>query len=424
MNLMSFRNLFSTRCARIATSAAAVISMSVSAFGQSGQSPLGAAIRTATLQVAQPADQPTGPVRRLTMDEAVKLALEQNLGIKIQRMDPQIQDLSVATARSAWAPNLTTQFNRNSATTQSTNAFSATNNAGTFSNGVGMNQVLPWGGSYNANWFSSRQSTNDPVAIFAPQLASRLDLQYTQPLVRNFSIDQIRQQVENSQKVRELSDIQLLGVITQTTRGVRNAYWDLAYAIANLKAQQQSLALSQQSLKDNQKRVEIGTMAPIDIVQAQAEVASNEQGVIIADAAIKTAQDNLRALILDPGAPEFWTVSFDPIDAPAFAAQAIDVDAAVRNALDNRSDLKSAKNSLEQSDINMRYYRNQVLPDVNAQVNYGASGVAGTLLDRSIDSLTGATSSTVIGQRSYGSALSDVFSNAFPQWSVGVQIGY
>src|SRR6476646_3676738 len=121
----------------------------------------------------------------------------------------------------------------------------------------------------------------------------------------------MRQQVALSRKSRDLSDIQLQGVITQTLRNVRNAYWDLAYTIANLKAQQQSLTLSQQSLRDNQKRVEIGTMAPIDIVQAQAEVASNEQGVIIAEANIRTAQDNLRALVLDPGTPDFWNIVFE-----------------------------------------------------------------------------------------------------------------
>src|SRR5262252_3999966 len=147
-------------------------------------------------------------------------------------------------------------------------------------------------------------------------------MQYTQPLARNYSIDQIRQNVQNSKKARDLSDVQLRAVITQTTRNVRNAYWDLVYAINNYKAQQQSLALSQQFLKDNQKRVEIGTLAPIDIVQAQDEVASNEQGVIVASAAIDTAQDNLRDLILDPAQPDFWTIRFDPTDPPAFAEQA------------------------------------------------------------------------------------------------------
>src|SRR5204863_9093232 len=98
-------------------------------------------------------------------------------------------------------------------------------------------------------------------------------------------------------QTRGLSDINLVSIFTQTLRNVRNAYWDLSYAINNRKAQQDSLALSQQSLKDNQKRVEIGTMAPIDIVQAQAEVANNESTVILAEAAIKNAQDALRALI-------------------------------------------------------------------------------------------------------------------------------
>ena len=138
---------------------------------------------------------------------------------------------------------------------------------------------------------------------------------FQQPLLRNFQIDQIRQQVALSKKVRDLSDIKLDSVVTQTLRNVRNAYWDLSYSINNLKAQQESLALSRQSLKDNQKRVEIGTMAPIDIVQAQAEVATNESSVIVAEAAIKQAQDNLRALILDPATPDFWNVAFEPSDA-------------------------------------------------------------------------------------------------------------
>jgi outer membrane protein TolC len=208
---------------------------------------------------------------------------------------------------------------------------------------------------------------------------------------------------------------------------VRNAYWDLSYSINNLKAQQESLALSQQSLRDNQKRVEIGTMAPIDIVQAQAEVASNEERVIVAEANIKAAQDNLRALILDPGSADFWSVSFDPTDAPAFTAQAIDVDAAVRNALDKRSDLASAKNSLEQSDINIKYYRNQIKPDVNANVTYITTAAGGTLLSP-VDFAAIATGApinrTIVSQRGFGSVLGDVVQSQYPNWTVGITVGY
>src|SRR5439155_8853139 len=236
-----------------------------------------------------------------------------------------------------------------------------------------------------------------------------------------------RQQVALSKKVRDLSDVQLTGVITQTLRQVKNAYWDLSYAIANLKAQQQPLELSEQSLRDNQKRVEIGTMAPIDIVQAQAEVASNQQGVIIADAAIKTAQDNLRALILDPSTPDFWTVTFEPTDAPLFNAQAIDVEAAVRNALDKRSDLRGAKNSLEQSDVNVQYFTYKIKPDVNAKVSYISTSIGGTQLsavDLQNAALGGVINRSIVAERSYGSVLGDIFQNAYPSWTFGVSINY
>ena len=296
------------------------------------------------------------------------------------------------------------------------------------STGVGLSQILPWGGNYTANWNSARQTTTNILSNFSPQLFSNVQFNYTQPLLRNLSVDQIRQQVKISQKVRELSDIQLQSVVVQTMRNVKNAYWDLSYAINNLAAQQQSLELAQQSLKDNQKRVDIGTMAPIDIVQAEAEVASNEQNVIVAQAAIKSAEDRLRALILDPSTPDFWKLQLEPTDTAPFQVEAIDVDSAVRNALDKRADLASAKNSLSQSDVNIRYYRNQIMPDVNAVVNYGSIGYGGVQLEP-IDPFALSTggalpSRAVVSQRSFGSVLGDVFQNQFPQWSLGVQIGY
>ena len=420
----------SLRRARIFIAAAAIVFVSVSAFAQSGQLSLSSALQAAAQAAAQQQQAPSESLRRLSIDEAVKLALEQNLGIRIQRIDPQISDVGVMQARSFWAPSLTSSFSRNSQTQQPTNALAggATNilNANV-QTAVGMNQFLPWGGSYSAAWNSSRATSTSNFAGFSPQLGSNLNLQYSQPLLRNFEIDQIRQQVANSKKARELSDIQLEGVITGTLRSVKNAYWDLVYAINNLKAQQQSLALSQQSLKDNQKRVEIGTMAPIDIVQAQAEVASNEQGVIIAEAAIKQAQDNLRALILDPGTADFWNVAFDPTDAASFTEQAIDIDAAVRNALDKRSDLRSAKNTLEQSDINIKYYRNQIRPDVNANVQYITTAAGGAQLsqvDLAAAAAGAAINRSVIAERSFGSVLGDVLQNQYPNWTVGVSIGY
>lgn len=376
------------------------------------------------LTVAIPSSQAAPTVRRLSVDDAVTLALEQNLGIQIQRIDPQVQDVGVAQARSFWAPQLSTSLARTSQDLPVNSILSGGQDKVTnsqFTTTVGVNQILPWGGNYALTWNNNRLTTNNIFSNFSPQLQSQASFNYTQPLLRNFKIDQIRQQLALSHKTRDLSDIQLRSVVVQTTRSVKNAYWDLAYAINNLNAQQQSLALAQQSLRDNQKRVDIGTMAPIDIVQAQAEVASNEQNVIVAQASIRQVEDRLRALVFDPAAPDFWNMRLEPTDTAPFLEQAIDVDAAVRNALDRRADLQQARNSLDQSDVNIRYFRNQLMPDVNAQVNYGLTGLGGTQIVRGAG-FPGPIIGTV--DTSFGSVLGDLLTNRFPQWSAGLQIGY
>ena len=391
---------------------------------QSGQLRL---TSTTVLDAAKAAAQGNDAViKAVSIDDAVKLALEQNLGIRIQRIDPQIQDVGIAQARSFWAPTVSSAVNRNVTNQPSTSIFTPSYNSGTTNANVTMAQTLPWGGNYTTGWINQRVTSTNIFANFTPQIYSNVQFNYTQPLLQNFSIDQIRQQVKNSQKVRDLSDIQLRSVMSQTVRQVRDAYWDLVYALNNLKVSQLSLELSQQFLKDNQRRVEIGTLAPIDIVQAQAEVASNEAGVITAEATIKTAQDNLRALVLDPGQADFWNVIFEPTDEATFAEQSVDVDSAVRGALEKRTDILAAKNSLEQSDVNLKFYHNQIMPQVNLQANYGAISYGGVQLSPvNLTNLGGALPPrSIISQRGYGSVLGDVFTNAYPQWTFGVQVGY
>ena len=411
---------------RIATVTAAILFTSASVFAQTGQLNVAGAIQSAA---AQAAAQQTETVTPLSIDEAMRLALEQNLGIRIQRVDPQISDVGISQARSFWSPQLSTAFSRQSQTNAAANSLAggatSIDNA-TTATSLGVQQTLPSGAFYQVNWNNARITSTNLFSNFSPQLNSNFNFQVTQPLLRNFSIDQIRQNVLSSKKVRELSDIQLDATITQTLRNVKNAYWDLSFAIDNLKAQQESLTLAQQSLRDNQKRVEIGTMAPIDIVQAQAEVASNEERVIVAEAAIKRAQDVLRTLVLDPTTPGFWTTTFQPIDTAPFSDQQIDTDAAVANAMDKRSDLRSAKNSIERSDIDIRYLRNQILPDVNAQAIYISRGLGGTQLNALTQDqvLSGDVSRQVIAQRGFGSVLGDLFQNQYPDWTLGVQINY
>jgi outer membrane protein TolC len=368
----------------------------------------------------------SGVVRRLSVDDAVKLALEQNLGIQIDRLNPQIQDISVAQARTGWIPNLTSSLTNNSQNQPPTSALSGSTTKvvdSQFATAIGLTQTLKTGANYSFSWNSARATSTNLFTNFEPLLSSNVQFNITQPLLQNYKIDNLRATLEATRKDREAADIQLQSTVVSTTRNVKNAYWDLAYNIDNLKAQQQSLDLAKRLLADNEKRVQIGTMAPIDIVEAQSEVARNEESVIVAEAAIKQAEDRLRALIFDPKMPDFWTVGLEPSDAMPFTAQAVDVDAAVRKAVANRTDIEVSKNALARNDVNIRFFRNQVLPQVNATASYRSNAVGGVFLSPVNLTSIGAPR-TVVAEHGFGSVLGDVLGSAFPTWQVGLTLSY
>ena len=218
-------------------------------------------------------------------------------------------------------------------------------------------------------------------------------------------------------------DVQLQQQITQTSRNVRNAYYDLVGAIRQLDVARESLGLAQQQLKDNQTKVEVGTMAPIDIIEAQAEVSQREEAVIVNEAQIKRVEDNLRTLVMNPSQPDFWTARIVPTEEPQLASQAVNLDAAIANALAHRTDLLQARKQLDQTDISIKFAKNQRLPGINAIVNYGLAGLAGTRTIYENDA-SGFPIATGTAVRSFGDALRDVLGNDFRTWSVEFQVNY
>lgn len=371
-----------------------------------------------------PAAGPPQP-RRLTADEAVELALANNLGIQIARFAPQIEDLGIAQARGGWVPTVTTSLQHNSAQSPPNSFLSGAQETLTntqLSNNTSLQQLLPWGGRYTIGWDSTRSTTNSFFANFNPQLRSALSVSYQQPLLRGFGIDSTRQQLEVNRKNREIADLDLREAIVATTRAVRRAYWDLAYAIASLEVQRQSLDLARESLRNTRARVEIGTTPPIEIIEAESEVALREEAVIVAQANIATAEDALRALVFDPSAPDFWTIRIEPSEPPPFRPAPVDVDAAVRTALERRTDLQRARKNLEAADINIRFLRNQTLPDVTASVDYGLTGLGGVQFVRGAGGFPG----PIIGQteRNFGTVLSDLLRNEYPTWTASISISY
>jgi outer membrane protein TolC len=387
---------------------------------------LPAQAQTANLaQAPAPAATPARPVKPLTIDEAVRLALEQNLLLRVERINPQIQDTNVEQAQTAWTPQLTGILNYANNDTPPDSFLSGsreTLKTDQFQGQVGVQQLTSWGANWSLGWDNRRSTSNSFYNTFDPTYRSGLTAQFTQPLLRNRVVDSARQQLIVSKRNREVSDQELRGTIVQTIRNVKAAYWNLKAAIANLEVQRQSLELARQTLRDNRTRVEVGTMAPIDIVEAESEVARNEESVIVAESTIRQVEDSLRALIFDPAAPDFWTLALEPVDQPVMQPQVIDIDAAVRNALDKRTDLRQTKTSLENVASNLDYYRNQTLPQVNLEASFNTTGLGGTEFEREPGFPPGPVIREVT--RGWDDVYGDVFSAAYPGWSVGVSVAY
>jgi outer membrane protein TolC len=367
----------------------------------------------------------TGPVRTLTLDEAVQLALAQNLTLQVERVNLSLQDETVSMARAAFVPTLTSDFGYDEATTPPDSFLSG--NQGTlrsaFAQGAaGMQQWLPWAGArYALGWDASRSTSNSIFTNFDPRLRSNFRLSVAQPLLRDFATDSRRTQLVVSKRNREISDVDFRAVVVRTVRDVKNAYWDLKAAIANLEVQRQSLELARRTLRDNRLRVQVGTMAPLDIVEAEAEVARNEETVITAESTIWLAEDRLRVLVFDSAAPDFWTMVLEPVDAPQMDGGDVDIEAAMRHALDTRTDLRIAQKSLDNVDEQLKFYRNQILPEVTLQVNYGATGLGGTQFIRG-EGFPG----PVLGEATHpiGDVIGDVFRAAYPTWTAGLVFSY
>jgi HAE1 family hydrophobic/amphiphilic exporter-1 len=162
-------------------------------------------------------------------------------------------------------------------------------------------------------------------------------------------------------------------------------------------------------------------MAPIDIVEAEAEVARRTEAVITAQSTVLRAEDSLRTLILDPKSADYWSTKFDLTERPEFAPKTVDVEAVVKTALEKRTDLQQARKNLEISGLTVKYLRNQVLPDLNAQVGYGLSGQGGRKLN-----FGPGFPPPVIGEinEGFGTLMNRLLSNDFHNWSFAVQFSY
>jgi outer membrane protein TolC len=368
-----------------------------------------------------------GPTVALTLDDAVKFALERNLDIAVQRLNPQLQDIAMATARAAFAPSLTSTLSRSSQTSPPTSAIDLSaggsgTRTGTMTYNGSITKLMPfYGGQFTANLNNNRQETTRSIATFNPSFNSTWTFAYVQPLLRDFRIDTQRRQLVVTKINRDISEVQLRASVTNLVSNVRNAYWDYVFTTQAVEVARQSFDLASKLVQDNQTRVEIGTMAPIDVVQAQAEQATRRQALVTAENNRRTAELALKRLIVSGTEDANWVATIDPVDRPDFQPEPVDVEGAIRRALSQRTDVEIARKNVENNDTTLQFLRNQTLPIVDLQVNYGVQGVGGPFTQRT--TLLGETTTNTIP----GGPL-DAFQSLFradnPRWTFGVNVTY
>jgi outer membrane protein len=335
--------------------------------------------------VAQPAAPPQSrPVVRMTLDEAVALALDRNLDIAVQRLNPEISDIAVASALTVYHPVASATLNSQSTVTPANSSIQGSSVAGqpivagldTYNGGLA--QSIPWGGgSASLTLLNTRNTTNSQNILYNPYYNTNWSAVYTQPLLRNFRTDSNRRTIQVSKLNRDISDVQLRATITNTVSNVRNAYWDYVFAVQSVDVAQQSVDLANRLVQDNQTRVEVGTMAPIDVITAQSQAATAKQNLVAAQSTMRTAELVLKRLIVNGTQDANWNVQIDPTDRPDFAPLAIDIEAAVRRALSERTDLQIVKKDVQMNDVTLKYLQDQLKPQADLVGTYGVFGLGG-----------------------------------------------
>jgi len=364
---------------------------------------------------------PQGGTLSLSLDEAVARALENNADIAVERFNPELSAENVRAREGYYDPFLFSTLTKSSRDTKGTSFLTGgvTVNTKTDLWNFGAQLPVKTGGNFSVAFNNNKNDTNNVFSSFNPVYNSSLSLSATQPLLKDFKIDAPRLNLRIAKKNREISDVQFRQAIINTVAVVKGYYYDLLYAIDNLAAAQKNLDLAKKLLDENQIRVKVGTMAPLDVVTAQSEVARRELGVIVAENGLAEAEDNLKRVIFPANDPGMWRTRLSPSDRPSAEPVPVDIDAAVANALANRTDVVAARKGLERADYNLQYARNQLLPQLDLVANYGGTGADGTQIR---DQEGNPLPTPIPG--GYGDAVAEVFGFDYPNWTVGFNVSY
>ena len=378
-----------------------------------------APVRRTTEAVTAETDRDVNDPRalKLSLEDALRTAMQRNLGVELQSYDYRMAGHSLRSQYTLydWFGQGTIEHGESEGATISR---TEPTSSGTTRANFGVAQNLPAGGNYFLGLNSSRQTTVGGFTDISPAYRPSLVFAATQPLARNFGVDVTRRGILIARNTLGINREQFRTALMDTAVAVEQAYLDLVYARRAVEVVKESLFLARDQARITQIRIDVGASAPLDILQPRVTIATTEEQLITSVALVRDAEDRLRALLnLDPSE---WDRPIVPTDPVEYTALQVSPTAAVARALELRPELRQAALTTDTRRVQYVYARNQVLPQVDFNIDYSASGVAGRtpILDPVTGQPTGRFNST-----GYTDALTQVFGNDFPSWTFGLQLG-
>jgi outer membrane protein TolC len=318
----------------------------------------------------------------LTLEDAIRMALAHALEIREGRLGTRSAAARAGAARGAFDPVLNARAGTTDSKRPTANPFTA-NESTTDDYSVSVQQKLWNGATYEVGVSASRTESPSDFFSFTPFYDTDLLLRFTQPLLRGAGRDSNKRVLDQAIRTALIADRQSMVIARDVVRDTIRAYWELVFGLRDLEVRNASLGLAQELLRKNRIMVDVGTLAPLEITQAEASVALREFEIITTRAAIGEAGDNLRRLMgVDEGS-HWWDVEVVPLDEAEFVAASYDLDESLRTAMQARSEVDAADLAIESARLGVAAAKDGLLPrlDLDLSTNSAGLGGVGTLGD-------------------------------------------
>ncbi|HEV8592974.1 MAG TPA: TolC family protein [Pyrinomonadaceae bacterium] len=316
----------------------------------------------------------------LSLNDAIRKALENNNTIEITRDDVRFQETQIRSILGFYDPtfNVTPTYTRNSTTgNRATNDFTI---------GTDMTHfVRPGGGNYQVffnnrrteNAFAQAQVSSGSVSGSTSAIySSSWGVTYTQPLFRNRKIDNTRRNLKIARRRLEQTDAdfrrQTIDIIAQ----VQRTYWDLVFALRDQQNRQANLDLSKENLRQIEARIAAGASAPLARAEVETELATREADVLLATQQVSITENSLKQMLLRDATSVDWSSTYVPTDTPVFSLDSINLENAIKDAMDNRWELRRLKLATDINTIDIAYFKDQTRPRIDLNTTFSLDGLS------------------------------------------------